>query len=716
MKPARLFLTPNQLYYLLSRFDDLGVDTGPTNVRLENILADNPTSSNYVSFLAQTQLPKIRSYDTDSIHSVTSARSLMSSMSQIISNMNFVGNSASKQAKRAASMKEDVRYLYSAFTKVPCLKISLDHRLRPIAGFEEFPFDTAVPMTVFKNLTAFEIADIDFRSIYGWHFLADNLQSLTLKRASLDDISDLLTKIVLDDMDQRRRRSSKTIQSPGLPLATPAGASKYFSFPGSISPTLSPPQVARPRSSEGPKTRNDDDKQYRKMSRSISPKKTPLGRKASLYSRPQNKGRRSSASSTSSVHGRSPRQSSSSLLLQISLPSHKWRFLKHLSVADNGLTAITAESLKPLCDTLQSLDLSSNEFTEIPDSLSSLVALRALNMSNCVIDSIRALGRSPLPAITVLNLRSNRLNSLAGIEKLKSLQRLDVRDNRLADPTEAARLTGMPDFYELYIRKNPLTKTHAKHRSIIFNVFRATPGYTSDIYLDGNQPDRGERRMLVERAPEPAPSSTHELTIDQVHETDQNATERCEQRQEGSRNTDSSNVQGEATSQKRKKGPKRRVVEAADHPITPPISSSLQSKTNTAFMTAFENQKPESGQTHEKATKASPTPLERTTSKASSIRPMLQDPPTHRRSQDTERKSGVEDTPRPALSRNISQSNEIYRRRIEALKNGQRSPSLRGVDSRSLSSQGEVDTVIRNHGATGILVPMHASQAPAINI
>nr|GFD44939.1 hypothetical protein [Tanacetum cinerariifolium] len=111
-------------------------------------------------------------------------------------------------------LQEDLRYLYSAFTKIPCLRLAPDHKARLIAGYEEFPFDTAVPLFAFKNVTALEIYDVDFRQFYGWDRLAENLRSLTVKRAGVDDPADLLINIVLDDIDKRRRRSAKAPQSP----------------------------------------------------------------------------------------------------------------------------------------------------------------------------------------------------------------------------------------------------------------------------------------------------------------------------------------------------------------------------------------------------------------------------------------------------------------------------------------------------------------------
>ncbi|KAL1613122.1 hypothetical protein SLS60_001354 [Paraconiothyrium brasiliense] len=380
LKPAKLTLTPHHLFYLLSRFEDLNISVGPMNVRLENIHTDaSPT--NYVSFLSNAQRNKQRPSDRDSIHSVSSIRSVMSGMSSLWSSLRLSSNSDAKQAKQKAQLEEDIKYLYSAFTKIPCLRLAPDHKARLIAGYEEFPFDSAVPLHAFKNVTALEIYDVDFRQFYGWDRLADNLRSLTVKRAGVDDPADLLINIVLDDMDKRRRRSAKTASSPAIP----------------------------------------------------------------------------------------------------------WQ---------------AATSLAPLANTLQSLDISANLFVEIPDSLATLSCLRALNLSNCMISSLHSLGRNPLPAITTLNLRSNRLTSLAGIERLLSLERIDLRDNKLTDPTEVARLTCVPYITEVFVHRNPFCKSYSNYRVTIFNLFRKTPGYSEDIKIDSTLPSSGERKQLVDRVPE----------------------------------------------------------------------------------------------------------------------------------------------------------------------------------------------------------------------
>ena len=417
----------------------------------------------------------------------------MSGMSSLWSSFGLgSANSAAKAERQAAAIQADLKYLYSAFTKIPCLRLAPDHRARLIQGYEEFPFDTAVPLLAFKNISALEIVDIDVRQFFGWDRLAEQLRSLTVKRAGVDDPADILINIVLDDMDKRRRRSSKPQTSPATTWA-PSTSPKR-------SPTIPHAELVKSNSAPGSPDSNahSEEREVRGNSmvrsgsadlttltkgrpRSHSPVRPTSSRTGSAHGhvRGSHKIRRSgSASSQSSTSDGwyNPRGSSSNLLATSVLPSSKWRFLKHLSLADNSLTSIPAESLAPLANTLHSLDLSANLFSQIPDCLASLTALRALNLSNCMIDALHSLTRNPLPAITALNLRSNRLASLAGIERLYPLERLDLRDNRLSDPTELARLTGIPDLREIWVAGNPFTRTHGNYRVTIFNLFRRTPG------------------------------------------------------------------------------------------------------------------------------------------------------------------------------------------------------------------------------------------------
>ncbi|KAJ5278757.1 hypothetical protein N7478_004129 [Penicillium angulare] len=506
IKPAKLTLTPHHLFYLLSQFEDLSIAVGPMNVRLENIHTE--ISQSYVSFLNKPQRSK--GGDGASIHSVSSVRSVMSGMSGLWSSFGLGSkDSASKSERAKLALEADLKYLYSAFTKIPCLRLAPDHRACLIRGYEEFPFDTAVPLHSFKNLSALEIIDIDYRSFYGWDRLSEQLRTLSIKRAHLDDPADLLTRIVLDDMDKRRRRSAKSQQSPPLgwnhsSSTQPAHAPEHTSLsaPGSPVANTALASSTSPKSTPMIRAGSEGAKIRRARAESISPPRPPTkhGHRRGQSARIRRTG---SGSSNSSDTSGGYRTGSSSTLLPGVLPPNKWRFLRHLGLPENSLTSVSAASLAPVANTLNSLDLSSNLLTEIPDSLSSLMALRSLNLSHCMIESMHSLSRNPLPAITALNLRGNRLQSLAGIERLLSLERLDLRDNNIMDPTEMARLTSLPEIREIWVSGNPFVKTHSNYRVTIMNLFRRTPGYSEDIIIDGRGPGYTERKQLVDRVAEP---------------------------------------------------------------------------------------------------------------------------------------------------------------------------------------------------------------------
>ena len=526
VKPAKLTLTPHHLFYLLSRFEGLQVDVGSMNVRIENIHTEQ-SPANYVSFLSQPPKSRGRS-DRDSIHSIGSIRSVVSNITSFWSNIGVGESNSVKAEKTQAQLHNDTKYLYSAFTKIPCLRLAPDLKARLIDGFEEFPFDTAVPLLAFKNLSALEISDLDFRQFFGWDRLADQLRSLTVKRSNLDDPLDLIVHIVLDDMEKRRRRSSKPQSSP-TPIWPASPSHRHHRESSRLSFASSTPETPRFGTSESPKhsmhvyANHEVHLVQPARNKSSSPTRPPGGRQGSSYRHAKTSGevmrRSGSASSNSSSHSlvtTARSRSSTNLLSMGILPASKWRFLRHLSLSDNSMTSLAAHSLAPLANTLQSLDLSSNLLTEIPDCLATLTALRALNLANCMIESLHSLTRSPLPAITALNLRANRLNSLAGVQRLFSLERFDVRENRISDPTEMARLTGLPEIKEVYLLGNPLIRLHGHYRITIFNLFRGAPGYTEDIKIDSSGPGYSERRQLRERTTETAPVSTlnQPITLD----------------------------------------------------------------------------------------------------------------------------------------------------------------------------------------------------------
>ena len=573
----------------------MGIPVGPLNVRLENIHAD-ASPANYISFLSQSQRSQGRS-DRDSIHSTSSVRSVISSMSNVWSGLGLGSStSAAKTEKAKVQLLIDLKYLYSAFTKIPCLRLSPDRRARLIRGYEEFPFDTAVPLLAFKNVSALEICDVDFRQFFGWDKMAEQLRSLTVKRSSVDDPTDLFVNIVLDDMDKRRRRSSRTR------LPWPASPSSRFSDAGRPDSNPSSP-VIDDKLGQSPRKslhlQHDSDilvpSGQRSATKSVSPRRPSNSKQVKVK-------RSGSGSSNSSTH------SLGSFPPGI-LPASKWRFLRHLSLADNSLTSITSSSLAPLSNNLLSLDLSSNLIAEIPDALSILTSLRALNLSNCMIESLHSLRRNPLPAITALNLRANRLVSIAGVERLLSLERLDLRDNRLQDPTELARLTGIPEIHEIWVLRNPFVKRHSNYRVQIFNLFRNTPGYSEDIMIDASAPGYGERRQLRDRVNEPEGSPVVEATslesasnhLPQSQDTTKlNDGGRSDAQRPSPQTTQSEFAVG---SGRRRKGPRRRIVELARE------SSLHDQQIRRDFPQDLTCQTPTSVATEDISTSSKPTPI-----------------------------------------------------------------------------------------------------------
>lgn len=516
----------------------------------------------------------------------------MSGMSTFWSSIGL-GGSTSKTEKAKAVEQADLTYLYSAFTKLPSLRLTTDHRARLIKGFEEFPFDTAVPLFAFKNLQQLDIVDLDFRQFFGWDRLAEQLTLLTVKRANLDDPAELLTHIVLDDAEKRRRRSTKGGRGSPTPTSswtvpsTPcAEYAQSHSDPGS--PAMG---------SIDHEDSMDAVSREKPLSGSVSPKRPSPSRPNSsnrhvrTYS---SKAKRSgSGSSNSSDYSIQPHrsESASNLLSMNILPTSKWQRLKYLSLADNSLTSISAKSLAPVASTLRSLNLSSNLFTEIPDGLASLTRLGSLDLSNCMIGSLQSLSKSPLPAVLTINLKGNRLRSLAGVERLLSLEQLNVQDNQISDSMEMARLTGIPNLKRIWVKRNPFTKSSSDYRITTFNLFRKTPGYVEDIVIDESGPGYSERKQLVDRAPEVerqlAQPSIRIAEIPVI-------VQQSEASKQGP------NVPGEVAmnSTRRKKAPRRRIVDLAKDEGGSRVSSEDLAATIIADSTRTERSRAIMSRTH----------------------------------------------------------------------------------------------------------------------
>jgi hypothetical protein len=79
--------------------------------------------------------------------------------------------------------------------------------VRLLAGFEDAPGTSLVPLDVFKTLAVLSTSDVDVRTLAGWDRLACQLRSLSLRRCGVEDVEEVLCGNVR--RDARRRRGAK---------------------------------------------------------------------------------------------------------------------------------------------------------------------------------------------------------------------------------------------------------------------------------------------------------------------------------------------------------------------------------------------------------------------------------------------------------------------------------------------------------------------------
>lgn len=194
VKPLRLSFTIHHLYYITERIEQspLGVEVGPLNIKL-----DNPNHEpTFISFMANNaRSSKHFESDTRSISSINSMKSIVSSAS-----VYWRSAAISKDPK---VINKDIKYLYSSFTKVPCLILSPKTKISSINSYEEYPCDTSVPVKMFKNLQVLEMVDYEPNEIFGWHVLSEQLRILIIRKSKISDMAEVLFHLVIDDESGR---------------------------------------------------------------------------------------------------------------------------------------------------------------------------------------------------------------------------------------------------------------------------------------------------------------------------------------------------------------------------------------------------------------------------------------------------------------------------------------------------------------------------------
>ncbi|QRW21200.1 leucine-rich repeat protein [Rhizoctonia solani] len=331
----------------------------------------------------------------------------------------------------------ELKYIYSSFTKLPALSIK-QAGLKLIAELAQDPLtDQVIPFDVFKNLQSLELLDVDPRAVLGWDRLADNLRSLTIKRSGLEDVSDILIDAVVDD--PLRREGKVAPRRRRIHRPSSSTSSRQSSWRASqLPPTV--PEDPVPEPSE-PDPENDG----------IPPP---------------------------------------------TISPHKWSRLRRLSFADNGLTFFPTAPLANLVNVTH-LDLSSNLLVAVPSGLGALYNLVSLNLSDNMIESVLGI-YATLGSITNLDLSKNRLESLCGLERLRALERVDLRLNHVEESAEVGRLVGLPNILNISIQGNPFTENEDEYRARCFEYFLKEG---KSITLDGTPPSFYERRSITRRVP-----------------------------------------------------------------------------------------------------------------------------------------------------------------------------------------------------------------------
>lgn len=143
--------------------------------------------------------------------------------------------------------------------------------------------------------------------------------------------------------------------------------------------------------------------------------------------------------------------------------TRNWSSLTHLDLSDNALRGIDASIA--LLPKLQTLLLDRNRILSIA-YLNQLPCLSRLELSQnqigeCV-DCHLELGN-----IRTLNLSQNRLRALYGFRKMYSLVALNVANNQVVEVTEVDHVAALPCLEELVLNGNPLATVVGESRAHI---------------------------------------------------------------------------------------------------------------------------------------------------------------------------------------------------------------------------------------------------------
>ncbi|KAK9278470.1 hypothetical protein L1049_028036 [Liquidambar formosana] len=146
--------------------------------------------------------------------------------------------------------------------------------------------------------------------------------------------------------------------------------------------------------------------------------------------------------------------------------SPQWNRLQFVSCACNSLVLMD-ESLQ-LLPAVETLDLSRNKFAKV-DNLRKCTKLKHLDLGFNHLRTIASLSEVSCHIVKLV-LRNNALTTLRGIEKLKSLEGLDLSYNIISNFSELEILAGLPCLCSLWLEGNPLCCARW-YRAQVFSFF-----------------------------------------------------------------------------------------------------------------------------------------------------------------------------------------------------------------------------------------------------
>ena len=256
------------------------------------------------------------------------------------------------------------------------------------------------------------------------------------------------------------------------------------------------------------------------------------------------------------------------------------------------------------------------------------------------------------------------------------------------------------DLVDVYVQKNPFTRSHHSYRVVIFNAFRDTPGHPAQITIDTLGPTHHEKKQLHDKAPEPTigpviqPPPEDDDTAEGmvVPETDSSEVgESFPDYPAGSygHRRSTSDMGPMSSTRRRKKGPRRRIVELSqelarqqDSSSSPPIERSLLHTTEFSPQTPTEVDEP---------TTPEPTPYH--TAPTTQVPTVTLQRPTLETAFTTPTpspkiRSASDDDDSPATSlQGVESNSELYGRKIESIKSDLGPKWLTGLNEDHFAEQ-----------------------------